>query len=156
MEWVQRSGEVWEIVRRSFRKFEWGLDELMDEHRHWRKKHRKERRGRRRSWICWGWEIEWKSESVSCSVMSNSATLWATALCPWNSPGKNTGVGNHSLLQPRNQTWVSHTIGIFFTVWATREALFPAIPVNKGCHSHRWSQPSLVVSWWALRKLRRE
>ena len=40
---------------------------------------------------------------VSCSVLSNS--LWphglkpARLLCPWNSPGKNPGVGRHSLLQ---------------------------------------------------------
>ena len=40
---------------------------------------------------------------VSCSVVSNS--LWphglrpVRLLCPWNSPGKNTGVGCHSLLQ---------------------------------------------------------
>ena len=26
-------------------------------------------------------------------------TLWAGLLCPWDSPGKNTGVGCHSLLQ---------------------------------------------------------
>ena len=42
-------------------------------------------------------------ESVSCSVMSDSLLhrgLWPTSLlCPWNSPGKNTGVGCHSLLQ---------------------------------------------------------
>ena len=42
-------------------------------------------------------------ESVSGSVMSDS--LWPSGLypsrllCPWNSPGKNTGVGCHSLLQ---------------------------------------------------------
>ena len=47
---------------------------------------------------------------VSHSVMSNSAT-WTVAhqaLLPWNSPGKNVGVGCHSLLQgssqPRYQT----------------------------------------------------
>ena len=40
---------------------------------------------------------------VSCSVMHNS--LWphglqfARLLCPWNSPGKNTGMGCHFLLQ---------------------------------------------------------
>ena len=39
----------------------------------------------------------------SCSVMSDS--LWphglqpATPLCPWDSPGRNTGVGCHTLLQ---------------------------------------------------------
>ena len=35
-------------------------------------------------------------------VVSNSATPWTAAprlLCPWNSPGKNTGVGCHFLLQ---------------------------------------------------------
>ena len=39
---------------------------------------------------------------VSHSVMSDSLQLWTVAhelLCPWNSPGKNTGVGSHSLLQ---------------------------------------------------------
>ena len=40
---------------------------------------------------------------VSCTFMSDS--LWlhglgpARLLCTWNSPGKNTGVGSHSLLQ---------------------------------------------------------
>ena len=41
-------------------------------------------------------------ESVSHSVVSNSATPWTVAhklLCPWNSPGENTGVGCHFLLQ---------------------------------------------------------
>ena len=43
-----------------------------------------------------------KSESVSHSVMSHSPTPWTVAhqaLCPWNSPSKNTGVGSHSFLQ---------------------------------------------------------
>ena len=44
-----------------------------------------------------------KSESVSHSVVSDS--LWPHGLqptgllCPWNSPGENTRVGNHSVLQ---------------------------------------------------------
>ena len=46
-------------------------------------------------------------------------------LCPCNSPGKNTGMGSHSLLQgssqPRDWTPVSCTAG-FFSVWVTREA----------------------------------
>ena len=41
--------------------------------------------------------------SASCSVMSDSSRpheLQPTRLlCPWNSPGKKTGVGSHSLLQ---------------------------------------------------------
>ena len=46
---------------------------------------------------------EKKCESVTCSVMFDS--LWphglqpTKLLCPWDSPGKNTGVGCHSLLQ---------------------------------------------------------
>ena len=40
--------------------------------------------------------------SVSCSVESNSATPQTVArrcLCPWNSPGKNTAIVCHFLLQ---------------------------------------------------------
>ena len=37
-----------------------------------------------------------KSESESHSVVSD--TLWPHGLCPWNSPGQNTGVGSLSLL----------------------------------------------------------
>ena len=43
------------------------------------------------------------NNTVSCSLVSNS--LWlhglqpARLFCPWNSPGKNTGVCNHPLLQ---------------------------------------------------------
>ena len=37
------------------------------------------------------------------SVVSDSVTSWTIArhgiLCPWHSPGKNTGVGCHALLQ---------------------------------------------------------
>ena len=44
---------------------------------------------------------------------------------PWNSPGRNTGVSNLSLLressQPRDWTQVSLTAGGFFTSWATWE-----------------------------------
>ena len=49
------------------------------------------------------WGSQRKAESVSCSVVSNSLQphgLQPTRLlCPWNSPGKNTGVGSYSLLQ---------------------------------------------------------
>ena len=62
-----------------------------------------------------------------------SSSLWphglqpTKLLCPWNSPGNNTGVGSHSLLQgssqPRDQTQVSCIAGIFLILWATREVL---------------------------------
>ena len=43
------------------------------------------------------------SESVSCSVLSNSLQphgLQPTRLyCPWNFPSKNTGMGSHFLLK---------------------------------------------------------
>ena len=47
-------------------------------------------------WICYIPNYE-KSESVSCAVCSNSlrphGLYHNRLLCPWNSPGKNTGVG---------------------------------------------------------------
>ena len=46
-------------------------------------------------------------------------------LCPWNAPAKNTGVGCHFLLQGIFPTQGSNCIaGKFFTIWATREALW--------------------------------
>ena len=53
---------------------------------------------------------------------------WARLLCPWNSPGKNTGVGYHSLLQGIFQTQklnpgLSHWGQIFYHL-ATWEAQY--------------------------------
>ena len=63
---------------------------------------------------------------LSISVVSNSLRPHKLQpprfLCPWNFPGKNTGVGCHFLLQgsfqPRDRTCVSQVSGIagvFFT-----------------------------------------
>ena len=67
---------------------------------------------------------------ISCLVMSSS--LWlhglqtTRLLCPWNFPGKNTGTGcmpfSRWSSQPRGRTQISHMVGRFFTVCATREA----------------------------------
>ena len=49
---------------------------------------------------CLGKTEKWKCQSLSCVWFF--MTLWTVAcrlLCPWNSPGKNTGVHCHSLLQ---------------------------------------------------------
>ena len=47
--------------------------------------------------------VSWNTAvGVSSSVVPNSATSWTVAhgrLCPWDFPGKNTGVGCHSLLR---------------------------------------------------------
>ena len=74
-----------------------------------------------------------ESESVSRSVISDS--LWPHGLlldkllCPWNFPGKNTGVGCHFLLQGIFPTQESNLClmspalaGEFFTTVATWEA----------------------------------
>ena len=66
-----------------------------------------------------------------CSVMLDSSRpheLWtARVLCPWNFPGKNTGMGSRSLLQwiVRNGACISCIARGFFANWATSEA--PAI-----------------------------
>ena len=51
-----------------------------------------------------------ESESGSHSVVSDSLGLHVP-YSPWNSPGQNTGVGSRSVLQPRDQTQVSHIAG---------------------------------------------
>ena len=42
--------------------------------------------------------LVFQKESESCSVTSNSLLPYGPYR-PWNSPGQNTGVGSHSLLQ---------------------------------------------------------
>ena len=47
---------------------------------------------------------------LSCSAVSDSATPWTVAhQAPWDSPGKNTGVGCYALLQGISQTQGSNS-----------------------------------------------
>ena len=70
-----------------------------------------------------------KCEIVSLSVVSTALCnpmdcSPSRLLCPWNRPGRNTGVGSHSLSsQPRDWIWVSCAAGKFFTIWAIRETV---------------------------------
>ena len=58
--------------------------------------------------------------SISCSVVSNSLQhhgLWPSSLLhPWNSPGKNTGVDCHSLIQGISLTQGSN-LGLLHCRW---------------------------------------
>ena len=84
----------------------------------------------------WG---KWKCPSLSCVWLF--VTTWtqpARLLCPWKSPGNNTGVGYHSLLQGIFPTQglnpgLLHCRQMLYS-WATREAHTnadsPAIPIT--------------------------
>ena len=71
-----------------------------------------------------------EKKCVSCSVMSDSLQPRGPEstgpLHPWDSAGKNAGVGCHFLLQgifpARDCTRLSHVAGRLFTNWAAREA----------------------------------
>ena len=78
--------------------------------------------------------------------MFTSVTLWMVAhqaLCPWNSPGKNTGVGCHALLQgilptqgliPGNLTKVIQLVdGLGWMVSSTQDS---ALRTLVGCPGH--------------------
>ena len=75
-------------------------------------------------------------ESISHSVMSDSLRPHglqpARLLCPWDSPGKNTGVGSHSLLQ-----WI-------FLIQGSNPSLLQCRPILF-CLSHQGSQYYLVI-----------
>ena len=61
----------------------------------------------------WTIDTDWKSESESRSVLSDS--LWPHGLYgPWNSPGQNTGVGSLSLLQRLFPTQGSNPVLLHF------------------------------------------
>ena len=66
----------------------------------------------------------------SCPTLCEPSDYPARLLCPWDFPGKNTGVGSHSLLQGIFQTQGSNLhlmslelAGEFFTNRASWEAL---------------------------------
>ena len=109
---------------------------------------------------------------VSCTVVSDSLQFHGLQpirpLCPWNSPGKRTGVGCHLLLQGIFLTWGSNpgscTAGRFFTNWATRKAptgvasryqhlhqsvMFVSVDEASGTYNHSESmaQHTMVLSW---------
>ena len=67
-----------------------------------------------------------KAKMKSCSTLCNPMDCSPRLLCPWDSPGKNTGVGCHFLLQ-----------GIFPT-----QGLNPGLPICRQmlyCLSHQRS-----------------
>ena len=62
--------------------------------------------------------------SVSCSVVTDSLSMGATRLlCPWDSPGGNSGVGCHALLQ-----------GIFLSVYILFILLLWETLTDRGSH----------------------
>ena len=83
-----------------------------------------------------------KSESENCSVMSDS--LWphglgpARLLCPWNSPGKNTGVGSCSLLQGIFPTQGSNPGLPHCSKISLLQGIFPTQGLNPGLRHCRW------------------
>ena len=94
--------------------------------------------------------ILWKVKGIVASVMSNSLRphgLQPTKLlCPWNSPGKNTGVSCHTFLQWIFPTQVSSPhllhhlhwqVGSFSTgaMWEALNILYPKIKKYPPTHS---------------------
>ena len=90
------------------------------------------------------------SQSLSCSVTYDSLGphgLWSTRLlCPWNFPGKNTGVGCHFLLQGIFSTQGSNTCLLsllhyrwILYHWVTGQALTLSI------YSHKSSPNSSIL-----------
>ena len=95
----------------------------------------------------------WVKYSVLCLVAQSCPTVcdpmdWSPpgSSVHGDSPGKNTGVGCHVLLQGTfpTQGWnrVSFTTGRFFTVWA------PGKPPLQVDDAQLWAPPSPLASFW--------
>ena len=77
------------------------------------------------------WGLAVSHSVVPDALWSHGLSLSTRLLCPWNSSGKNTGMGCHFLPQgifltqgsswPRDRSWVSCIAGRFFAIWASRE-----------------------------------
>ena len=77
--------------------------------------------------MSWSWQARQGLQAggtINCG--SGQVSFWlARLLCPWNSPGKNTGVGSHPLFQgiflTQGLNLVFCIVGRFFTIWTNRE-----------------------------------
>ena len=98
---------------------------------------------------------------LSRTVMSDSLRprgLQPTRLlCPFDSPGRNIGVGCHALSrgssQPRDGSQVSSIAGGFFTIWATRESLVISLLITKGqdtFYKIKMISETFFTAYWAF------
>ena len=97
----------------------------------------------------------------ACSVTHLSNSLWPRGLqptrllCSWDSPGKNTGVGCHFLLQGifptqgSNPSLLHCQADFFFNHWTTWEALIVCqLCLNKGVFNFFWWLPPLFIFYF--------
>ena len=81
---------------------------------------------------------------VSCSVVSDSLQPYrvypARLLCPWDYPGKNTGVGSHSLLQG-----IFPTQGLNLALLHCRHILYRLSQPGKPEQMNRWLVNSVQI-----------
>ena len=103
-----------------------------------------------------------RSHSVMSDSLQPHGLLPARLLPPWNSPGENTGVGCHFLLQakilewvsisfsrgssqPSDRTRVTRIAGRHFNLWATREA-----PWRRKWHPVHGIFQARILEWVAI------
>ena len=87
-----------------------------------------------------------------CSILQPHGLYLARLHCPWNSPGKNTRVGSHSLLQRISPTQELNPgllhCSRLFTITATREAaanyIFACIKVYSSTRVWYWFSSEYV------------
>ena len=88
--------------------------------------------------------------------MADYYLLSTRLLCPWDFPGKGTGVVCHFLLQgsfqPRDWTRVSLIAGRHFTIWATRGTLLSFLRVKPKFMTYKpltfQRKEWLTAKWW--------
>ena len=93
------------------------------------------------------------ARTLSCSVMSDS--LWphglqpARLFCPWDSPGKNTGVDCHALLQGIFLTQGSNPCLLWLLHWQVGSLPLapPGDPSLCLCSYRNWAWEPYVSSW---------
>ena len=76
----------------------------------------------------------------------------ARLLCPWDTPGKNTGVIPFSKRssRPRDWTQISCIAGRFFTIWTFREAPSASLCPEKLAFVGHYATSQALKSYWIL------
>ena len=100
------------------------------------------------------WQMPFSMCMRSCFRVRLSATPWTVAyqvLCPWDSPGRNTGVGCHSLLQGIFPTQKSTPCLLCLLLW--QAGSLPLAPLGKPFSTTQLYSRTSQTWWWPLRFL---
>ena len=94
-----------------------------------------------------GWHHQLNGHAAAAKSLQSCLTLCKTRLlCSWDSPGKNTGVGCHFLLQCMKVKSLSR-VRLVVTPWTVAHQVPPSMRFSRQEYWSGVPLPSLIMTW---------